>query len=107
MSGKIVKVIVDRPIGTYHPNHKDIYYTVYYGYIPEMIAADGEEQDAYILGVSEPVSEFFGKVFAFILWSDDIEEKFVVAPQGASFTADEIMQQVEFQEKYFITEIKM
>lgn len=107
MIGKIVKVIVDRPLGTYHPNHKDIYYTVNYGYIPEMIAADGEEQDAYILGVSEPVSEFIGKVIAIIHRSDDIEEKFVVAPQGASFTADEIMQQVEFQEKYFITEIKM
>ena len=107
MIGKIVKVIVDRPIGTYHPNHKDIYYTVNYGYIPEMIAADGEEQDAYILGVSEPVSEFIGKVIAIIHRSDDIEEKFVVAPQDASFTADEIMQQVEFQEKYFITEIKM
>ena len=52
MIGKIVKVIVDRPLGTYHPNHKDIYYTVNYGYIPEMIAADGEEQDAYILGVA-------------------------------------------------------
>ena len=107
MIGKIVKVIVDRPIGTYRPNHKDIYYTVNYGYIPEMIAADGEEQDAYILGVSEPVSEFIGKVIAIIHRSDDIEEKFVVAPQDASFTADEIMQQVEFQEKYFITEIKM
>ena len=34
MIGSVVKVIVDRPLGTYHPKHKDIYYSVNYGYIP-------------------------------------------------------------------------
>ena len=107
MLGKIVKVIVDRPLGTYHPKHKDIYYSVNYGYIEGIIAADGEEQDAYILGVNEPIKEFNGKVIAVIHRFDDIEEKWVVAPEGASFTKDEIMQQVEFQEQFFKTEIRM
>ena len=45
--GSIVKVIVDRPLGTYDPKHKDIYYTVNYGYIQEIMARDGEESDCY------------------------------------------------------------
>ena len=107
MLGKIVKVIVDRPLGTYHPKHKDICYSVNYGYIEGIIAADGEEQDAYILGVNEPIKEFNGKVIAVIHRFNDIEEKWVVAPEGASFTKDEIMQQVDFQEQFFKTEIRM
>ena len=105
MIGKKVKVIIDRPLGTYHPKHKDIFYSVNYGYIEGIIAPDGEEQDAYVLGVSEPVSEFTGKIIAIIKRLDDVEEKWVVAPENMTFTKDEIMKQVEFQEKYFKTEI--
>ena len=107
MIGDIVKVIVDRPLGTFHPNHKDIYYSVNYGYIPGVIAPDGEEQDAYILGVNQPVKEFIGKVIAIIHRFDDVEEKWVVVPENISFTKDEIMQSVAFQEQYFRTEIRM
>lgn len=107
MLGRVVKVIVDRPLGTYHPKHKDIYYSVNYGYVEGIIVADGEEQDAYILGVNEPIKEFSGKVIAIIHRFDDIEEKLVVAPEGISFTKDEIMQQVNFQEQFFKIEIKM
>ena len=107
MIGNIVKVIVDRPLGSYHPKHKDIYYAVNYGYVAGVMAPDGEEQDAYILGVHEPVSEFEGKIIAIIQRLDDVEDKWVVAPKNASFTKEEIMQQVAFQEKYFQTEILM
>lgn len=107
MIGNIVIVIVDRLLGSHHPKHKDIYYAVNYGYVPGVMAPDGEEQDAYILGVHEPVSEFEGKVIAIIHRLDDVEDKWVVAPQNASFTKAEIMQQVAFQEKYFQTEILM
>ncbi len=107
MLGKIVKVIVDRPLGTHHPKYKDIYYPVNYGYVEGVIAADGEEQDAYILGVNEPVKEFYGKVIAIIHRFDDIEEKWIVAQEGVYFSKDEIMQQVDFQERFFKTEIRM
>ncbi|MBE6748081.1 MAG: inorganic pyrophosphatase [Ruminococcaceae bacterium] len=105
MIGKKVRVIIDRPLGTYHPKHKDIFYSVNYGYIEGIIAPDGEEQDAYILGVDEPVSEFTGVIIAIIKRLDDVEEKWVVAPENMTFTKEEIMKQVEFQEKYFKTEI--
>lgn len=107
MLGKSVTVTVDRPLGSYHPKHKDIYYSLNYGYIPGIFAADGEEQDAYILGINEPVKEFTGKVVAIIHRFDDVEEKWVVAPEGASFTREEIAQLVAFQEQYFQTEIRM
>ncbi len=105
--GQTVKVFVDRPMGSYHPTHKDLYYPVNYGYIPGIIAPDGEEQDAYILGVSEPVAEFVGQVIAVIHRYDDIEEKWVVAPVGMTFTREEIAAQTAFQEQYFKTEIRM
>lgn len=105
--GRTVKVVVDRPLGTYHPKHKNIYYSVNYGYIPDVIAPDGEEQDAYILGINEPVSEFSGKVIAVIHRIDDVEDKWVVAPENMIFTKEEIMNLTDFQEKYFRSEIRM
>ena len=107
MIGSIVKVTVDRPLGSYHPKHKNLYYPINYGYIEGIIAPDGEEQDAYILGVDVPVEEFVGKVIAVIHRNNDVEEKWVIAPEGASFTVDEIMEQVRFQEQYFDIEVRM
>ena len=107
MLGKTVTVIIDRPMGTCHPKHKDIFYPVNYGYIPGIIAGDGEEQDAYVLGVNEPLQEFTGVVTAIIHRIDDVEDKWVVAPEGVTFSKEEIWEQVKFQEQYFKTEIRM
>jgi inorganic pyrophosphatase len=107
MIGTTVKVIVDRPLGSHHPRHDDIVYPVNYGYIPGIMAPDGEEQDAYILGIHEPVEEFEGRVIAIIHRLDDVEDKWVVAPEGMTFTKEQIMEQVAFQEQYFRTEIKV
>ena len=107
MIGKTVRVVVDRPLGSYHPKHKDIYYSVNYGYIEGIMAPDGEEQDAYILGVDVPVKEFEGKIIAIIHREDDIEEKWVVAPENSAFTKEEIMDQVKFQEQYFKSEVRV
>ena len=103
--GKSVTVIVDRPLGTTHPNHKDIIYPINYGYIENLFAGDGEEQDAYILGIDKKVDIFRGTVFAIIHRLDDVEDKLVVAPNNKRFTSKEIMEEVHFQEKYFETEI--
>lgn len=107
MIGKIVTVKVDRPMGSYHPEHKDMYYPINYGYIEEIVAPDGEEQDAYILGVDGSVEEFTGSVIAIIHRFDDVEEKWVVAPENMYFSREEIEEQVHFQERYFKSEIRM
>ena len=105
--GRIVTVIVDRTLGSYHPKHKDIYYPINYGYIEGIIAPDGEEQDVYILGVDEPVDWFTGRIIAVVHRNDDVEEKWVAAPENRDFTKEEIMEQVEFQEQYFDSEVVM
>lgn len=38
---------------------------------------------------------------------DDLEEKWVAAPEGKTYTAEEIREQVSFQEQYFQYEIRM
>lgn len=106
MIGDIVKVTVDRPLGSYHPKHKGMYYPINYGYIEGIMAPDKEEQDAYILGVDKPVKEFTGRIIAIIHRLDDVEEKWVVAPENLSFSKEEIIDQVLFQEKYFQWEIE-
>ena len=107
MIGAIVTVTVDRPLGSYHPEHREMYYPVNYGYIKGITAPDGEEQDAYILGVNKPVSEFTGKVIAVVHRYNDVEEKWVVAPEGKIFSAEEIKDQIAFQEQYFQSEVRM
>lgn len=103
--GKIVTVTVDRPMGSYHPEHKDMYYPVNYGYIEGIIAPDGEEQDAYILGADKAVDKFTGKIIAVVHRIDDVEEKWVVAPENMTFTKEEINRQIYFQEQYFNTRV--
>lgn len=105
MLGQIVKIIVDRPLGSRHPEYPALYYPINYGFIPGTLASDGEEQDAYLLGVDYPVTEYIGKVIAVIRRADDVEEKWVVAPEGLSFSKDEIEKQTYFQEQFFHTEI--
>ena len=107
MIGQIIKVTIDRPLGSFHPNHPDIYYPVNYGYVEGIIAPDGEEQDVYVLGVDEPLKEFTGRVIAVIHRFDDVEEKWVVAPDNMTFTREEIMELVFFQERFFKPEVRM
>ena len=107
MLGKVVKVIVDSPLETYHTKYKNLFYPVNYGYVEGIIAADADEQDAYILGVNKPIKEFTGKMIAVIHRFDDVEEKLVVVPTNASLTKEEIKSQVDFQEQFFKAEIKM
>ncbi len=102
-----VTVTVDRPMGSCHPDYSELIYPVNYGYIEGTIAADGEEVDAYILGVDEPVSRFTGRVIAVIQRTNDIEQKYVVAPEGTTFTEEEIRTLTHFQEQYFKSTITM
>ena len=105
MIGDRVTVTVDRPMGTCHPEYPALRYPVNYGYVKGVSAADGEEQDAYILGVSVPVDTFTGKLVAIIHRKNDLEDKWVVAPEGAALSKEEIWRQVAFQERYFDVEI--
>lgn len=105
--GNIVTVTIDRPKGSRHPVHKDLCYPINYGYIDRVMAPDGEEQDAYIIGIDEPVKKFTGKVVAIIHRKDDIEDKWVVCPENMTYTKSEIGSLVYFQEQFFDYEVIM
>ena len=74
--GRLVTVTVDRPLGSYHPNHNDMYYPINYGYVEGIIVPDGEEQDVYILGVDEAIDKFTGKIIAIVHRNDDVAYRF-------------------------------
>lgn len=67
-----------------------------------IIAPDGEEQDAYIIGVDEPVKEFVGRIIAIIHRNNDVEEKWVVAPQNMIFTKEQIWEKFCLQNSTLI-----
>ena len=105
--GKEVTVKVDRPKGSCHPTHHDIFYPINYGYVEGIMALDNEWQDAYILGVNEPVECFTGNIIAIIERLDDVEQKWVVAPKDSCYTEEEILKHVFFQEQFFKIKIHM
>lgn len=104
--GKEVEIKIDRPLGSTHPKHKSIVYPINYGYIEGVIGGDGEELDVYLLGVDIPVTEYKATVIAVIHRLNDNEDKLVAAPKGMSFTKEQILAAVHFQEQYFKSEIE-
>ena len=101
--GKIVKVKVDRPLGSKHPNF-DMIYPVNYGYIPDTISGDGEELDAYVLGIFEPIKEFTGKCIAVIKRLNEEDDKLIIVPENKMYTKEQIKALTEFQERFFESE---
>jgi len=99
-----VKVKMDRPLGTKHPKH-DFVYCLNYGFIPNTIAPDGEEIDAYVLGVFEPIDKFEGICIAIIHRTNDDDDKLVVVPKGQNYSDEQIKALTEFQERFFQSKI--
>ena len=102
--GKTVEIEIDRSLGTSHPKHGFVY-TVNYGFIPNTVSGDGEELDAYLLGVFEPVQNYIGKCIAVIHRTNDDDDKLVVVPETKNYTDEEIRVLTEFQERFFESEI--
>ncbi len=57
---KIYQVIIDRPLG--YIDKFGNQYPINYGYVPNLLAGDGEEQDVYIISkaVRQPLTAFEG-----------------------------------------------
>jgi inorganic pyrophosphatase len=98
--GKLVSAKIDRPLGSRHPQH-GFFYMLNYGYVPGVIAPDGEEQDVYVLGVFEALEQFEGRCIAVIHRLDDDDDKLVLVPDGAQYTDEQILALTEFQERFF------
>lgn len=102
--GKEVTVKIDRKLGSKHPKHGFVY-PLNYGYIPGTISGDGEELDAYVVGVFDPVEEFIGKCIAIIHCTNDDYDKLIVTKKELNYTDDQIRALTEFQEQWFESEI--
>ena len=102
LMGKMVDIEIDRPVGHTHVTKGiTLHYSINYGFLPGITGGDGEEQDVYILGVSQPLTRFQGRIIGAIRRKDDNEDKLVAAPEGIVFTRQQIVQQTYFVEKYF------
>ncbi len=108
--GRVVKGRIDRPMGSFHPRHPNLYYPVNYGYVAGVIGGDGSEQDVYLLGEKTPVSEYTGVVIAVYHRYDDNETKWIVLPSDENGKIredvkipdnDEIYAEIAFQEQFF------
>lgn len=98
--GKELNIVIDRELGSKHPEYGFIY-PVNYGYVPDTISGDGEELDCYLLGVFEPVKTFKGKCIAIIHRVDDDDDKLIIVSKNKEYSDDAINALVEFQERYF------
>jgi inorganic pyrophosphatase len=98
--GKFVTVWVDRPFGSRHPRYGFLY-PVNYGFVPDILSGDGEELDAYILGIDSPLMEFNGLCIAVLHRLDDDDDKLIVVPPGVMLSDAEIRAQTHFQEQFF------
>jgi len=102
--GKEVEVVMDRPLGSKHPKH-GFTYEANYGYIEGVTAPDGEDLDAYYLGVNEPIERAKGICIAIAHRKDNDDDKLIVVPTGVEMTDEQIIAAVHFQEQWFDTEI--
>ena len=99
--GATVKGTIDRPIGSHHPRHHEMIYSINYGYVDGTIAGDGAEQDVFVFGTEEPIDHFEGKVIAVYHRFNDVEDKWIVSVDGKDHSDDEILARIAFQEQYF------
>ena len=78
--GKIVKVEIDRPLGSKHPKW-ELFYSVNYGFVPKTKSSDGGELDVYLLGIFDPVKKFTGRCIAITHRTNDDDDKLIIVPK--------------------------
>lgn len=103
--GKIVDIEIDRPLGSRHPKYKDFIYPINYGFVPNTVSGDGMEIDCYVIDLDKPVKRLVGRCIAIINRLNDNENKLVVTEKDVEYSDEEILEKVNFQEKFFISEL--
>jgi 8-oxo-dGTP pyrophosphatase MutT (NUDIX family)/inorganic pyrophosphatase len=104
---EMITVTIDRPIGSSHPDYPSIVYSLNYGYVEGIAAEDGQQQNAYVIGVDVPLDRFTGKKIAVIKRKECLGEKWVIAPENIPFTKQQIEEMIYFQEQYFDSSVEM
>ena len=102
--GQTLTIHIDRPLGSCHPEH-GFFYSLNYGYLPGVMSGDGEELDAYVLGIFETLDTFTGVCIAVIHRLEDDDDKLILVPEGRIFTEDQIRALTEFNENGVPSEV--
>lgn len=102
--GKEVEITMDRLLGSRHPKYGFVY-EANYGFVGGVKAPDGGDLDAYYLGINKPIKEAKGVCIAIAHRKDNDDDKLIVVPEGTEMTDDEIIKEINFQERWFDTEI--
>ena len=103
--GKIVDIEIDRPLGSRHPKYKDFIYPINYGFVPNTVSGDGEELDCYIIDLDQKVQKVSGKCIGIINRLNDCEDKLIITVKDEEYSNEEILNKVNFQEQFFISEL--
>lgn len=103
--GKIVDIEIDRPLGSRHPKYKDFIYPINYGFVPNTVSGDGEELDCYIIDLDKKVQKVSGKCIGIINRLNDCEDKLIITVKDEEYSNEEILNKVNFQEQFFISEL--
>lgn len=98
--GKTVFVKIDRKKGSHHPKY-GFEYPVNYGYVPFTKSGDGEELDAYVLEVSEPLEKYIGHCIGVVHRTNDNDDKLIIVPEKTDLSDEKIEEKIAFQEKWF------
>lgn len=96
--GKKVAIVIDQAYGTYYKNAR---YTSNYGYVPNTLAPDGAELDAYFLGPKKPLLTATGICIAVLHRLEDDDDKLILVEDGKTLTDAQIEKAVHFREKFF------
>jgi len=83
-----------------HPRYGFVYERNY-GFIPNTLAPDGEELDAYYLATSKPLVLARGVCKAIIHRLHDDDDKLIIMPEKLELSDNQIMRLVAFQEQFF------
>ncbi|WP_306600402.1 hypothetical protein [Geothrix sp. 21YS21S-2] len=70
-------------------------------YLPGVISGDGEELDADVLAVLEPIQTFHGRCIAIVHRLEEDDDKVEVVPEGIDLSDSQIREMTYFQEQYF------
>lgn len=103
--GKVVNIEVDRPLGSKHPKYEDFIYPINYGFVPNTVSGDGEELDCYIIDLDKKVQKVAGKCIGIINRLNDCEDKLIITVKDEEYSNEEILNKVNFQEQFFISEL--
>ncbi len=105
--GTVVSGTIDRPLGSAHPKHPEMIYPINYGYVDNVFAGDGAEQDVYVFGTDQPIEAFTGRVVAVYHRLNDCEDKWIVSLSGEVIQREDILEAIAFQEQFFMGELYM